>query len=328
MDRKAFKGEAILIQKITRTHSIKWYVVKNSKTSAIATPPAALGGVGSIVDHERQRLIYFMEKGIASYDFATKREKLLLSIDTNLFRVRAFWLDTEKDVLYFIRQKYSPAWKVLLANLKEQNATAMKVECSLMAYFFKSGVLRQIALFGETLAGGVADIRDDVFYARSKQKILILDINSGRILNELPEQNSVQICLAPDNKVLVWGMYSSVVYQLGPNGRKTISTFEGLFPSFSGNGLFHSFWKCSGEFYATDPRSKSSCVLKFKDLKNTAYQQHFHSAVWCPDNRHFALQLDLPCSDKGSCPALFLFDMKTKAVSFCSRNILDFNWLK
>lgn len=319
----AFKGEALLFRK---TNPVRWYIAKNKKISVIPTPLPKQAGAGSVVDHERQRLIYLREQGIASYDFLKKKEEVLIPLDTNIFRARGLCLDSKEDVLYYIRQKYSPTWKVLAANLKKNIAIGMKVKGSLLVYSFKTGVSRIIVDFDDSLTGSVVDIRSGVFYANSKQKILIIDLHSGRILKEISSPNLGQICLASDNKVLVWGLYSSSAYQLNPKGVKTASAFEGLASSFSRNGKHRSFWKRNMEFHVAGAHGKSDCALISTRISSDDIIR-FHPALWCPSNKHFALPLYIMLPPNHCDTALCVFNVEAKTATFCSRNVLDFNWL-
>lgn len=319
----AFKGEALLMRK---TNPVRWYIAKNKKISILPAPPPKLAGAGSIVDHERQRLIYLREQGIVSYNLSGKKEEVLIPLDTNLFRARGLCLDSKEDVLYYIRQKYSPTWKVLLANLKKKKAIGMKVKSSLLVYSFKTGVSQVIADFDDSLVGSVADIRSGVFYANSKQRMLIIDLHSGRILKEILSPNLGQICLAPDNKVLVWGLYSSSAYRLNPKGVKTDSVFEGLASSFSGDGKYRSFWKRNMEFHVAGAHAKSNCALISTHMSSDDIIR-FHPALWCPSNKHFALPLYVMLPPNHSDTALCVFNVEAKTATFCSYNVLDFNWL-
>lgn len=323
----AFKGEALLIRKVTQNqHLARWYIAKNKRIAVIPTPSPKLAGAGSIVDHERQRLIYLREQGIASYDFSEKKEEVLIPLDTNLYRARGLCLDSKEDVLYFIREKYSPTWDILLANLMKKKAIGMKVTGSLLVYSFKTGVSRVIVDFDDSLIGSVADIRSGVFYANSKQEILIIDLHSGRILKRISSPNLGQICLAPDNKVLVWGLYSSAAYQLNAEGVKKAVVFKGLASSFSGDGNHHAFWNRNVEFHVAGPRGKSECALRSTRMFSDDVAR-FQPALWCPCNKHFALPLYIKVPPNGCYTALCVFNVEAKTATFCSRYILDFNWL-
>ena len=322
----AFKDEAVVIRKVTQKQLPRWYIARNKKILVIPTPPPALAVTGSIVNRERQRLLYFREQGVVSYDFAAKKEELLLPFDTNLFRVRKFWLDNKEDVLYFLRERYSPQWKVILTNLKKRKAAEMKVAHSLLVYSFKTGVCRVIVDFDDSLSHGIADVRSGVFYALLKQKILIIDLHSGRTLKELPEPNIIQICLAPDNKVLVCGQYASFAYKLNNKGVKAASIYEGLASSFSGDGKHRSFWKKNMEFHVATSRSKSECALISTQM-NSDDIIRFQPALWCPSNKHLALPLYIQLPGNHCDTALCIFNVEKKTATFCSSNVLDYNWL-
>lgn len=319
----AFKGEALLIRKVDPVH---WCVAKNKRITAVPTPHPKFAGGGSVIDHERERLIYLREQGVAYYDFKRKKEEVLIPLDTNLYRTRGLCLDSKKDALYYIREKYSPPWNVLLANLIKKKAAGMKIKRSLMTYSFKTGVSRALMNLGHDLSGSITDIRSGVFYANSKQEILIIDLHSGRVLKRVPSPNLGHICLAPDNKVLVWGLYSSAAYKLDPKGVKEASVFEGLATSFSGDGKHHSFWKRNVEFHVAGPRGKSECALISTRMFSDDVAR-FQPALWCPCNKHFALPLYIKVPPNGCYTALCVFNVEAKTATFCSRYVLDFNWL-
>ena len=319
----AFNGESLLIRKVD---PVRWYIAKNGKILTLSTPPPKLAGAGSIVDHERHRLIYLREEGIASCDFSEKKETVLIPLDTNLFRARMLCLDSKEDILYYIRQKYSPTWKILLASLKKKKAIGMEIKGSLLAYSFKTGVTRVIVDFDDSLIGSVADIRSGVFYANSKQEILIIDLHSGRILKRISSPNLGEICLAPDNKVLVWGLYSSSAYQLNPRGVKKVAIFEGLSTSFSNNGKRRSFWKRNMEFHVAGARGKSECALISTHMFSDDVSR-FQPALWCPCNKHFALPLYIKVPPNGCYTALCIFNVEAKTATFYPSPVLDFKWL-
>ena len=326
LDNNASKGEAILFQRITRDqHSTRWYIATNKKTTALLTPPPTLAGVGSIVDYKRQQLLYFREQGIACYDFAEKKERLLVPLDTNLFRARRFWLDSKEDILYYIRQEYSPTWKVLLSKREKQNAVRMKVSHVLLKYSFKTGVSQVITDFGANHSGGVADIRCGVFYAQSGQTISIVDIHSGRIVKELHEQNIVKITLAPRGKAIIWGLYSPLAYQINSGGSKTNSGFKGVFPSFSSDGKKLAFWDRTGAFYVAGKQGKPVCALVLPLTESTDVIR-FSPALWCHCNEHIAIPLNISLPGNRRDVILCVLNIEEKTLTLCSHNVLDYGF--
>ena len=135
-----------------------------------------------------------------------------------------------------------------------------------------------------------------------------------------------QICLAPDNMVLVSGFYSSTAYKLNPKGVKKVSFFEGLATSFSGDGQRRSFWKKNMEFHVASSRGKSECVL-ISTRMNSDDIIRFQPALWCQSNKHFALPLYIQLPGNGCDTALCIFNVETKTATFCSSNVLNYNWL-
>ncbi len=322
----ALTGEAVLVQKVARDkRTIRWYAVKNEITTAVPAPPPSIAGVSSVVYHERELLIYFREQGIAGYGLLNRKEELLVSLDTNLYRARGFWLDGKEDILYFIREKYSPPWDVLLANLQEHKGGGMKVRRSLLAYSFRTGTSRLIADFEDGLGSSAVDARSGVFFAKVRRKILILDLHSGRILKELPEPDMVGICPTNAGKVMVWGQYSPAAYQIAPDGTRTPSDFKGLAPSFSSNGKKCAFWDRTGAFYVTGHRGKPEQAL-LSPAESQLVGEYPRPAVWCPCGDHLALPLWIARSGKRFYIALCALNIRTKTAAFCARNILDFNW--
>lgn len=319
-DAKAFAGEGILAQRPAHDcHSIRWYLTRNTTTTTIPSPPARTV-VGSIVDYEKRRLIYFREQGIACYNFAEKKEELLIPLDTNLFRAREFWLDNEEDILYFIRQKYSPSWKTLLSRLGKRKATGMKVEHALIGYSFKTGVSRIITDFGGNYREGAVDAKHGVFYAQAGQKILVIDIPSGRIRKEITEPNIVRISCAPGGRTLVWGVHSPVAYQIRPNGTKTASGFQGVSPSFSRDSGRMAFWDRVGAFCVVGKRGKPDRAL-FLSPQASVDGIAFRPALWCPCNKHLALPLNIPLFDSRSDSALCVLNVIEKTVTLCSHSL-------
>ncbi|MBI4801177.1 MAG: hypothetical protein HY796_01520 [Elusimicrobia bacterium] len=119
---KAGNGGELLVQKSgPGPIFIRWYLSKSRKLILLPSTPIMHQRRGAaIVAHRKRKLIYWREQGIVGYNLTAKKEKVLVALDSDLFRAGQFWLNENEDILYFIREKYSPPWDTILNVLKKQ----------------------------------------------------------------------------------------------------------------------------------------------------------------------------------------------------------------
>lgn len=281
----------------------------------------------AIVASKKRQLIYWREQGILGYDLVGKKEKLLVALDSNLFRAGKFCLDENEDILYFVRQESSPPWNTIFnALIKTGKCPAYKTKDSLWAYSFKDDTCRLIANFHKPGSSFLADTRAGLFYRWSIRKIMIADLRSGRVKKTLPEQEIVKLTLLPGGKILVWGYHTPGAYQIDSAGRHEASTFKDMFPTYSPDWNYCAFWKRTGELYLSGVEGKPEHLLTLSNYGKDSWTS-LQPPSWSPCGRYLALLLNTPNTGGRPKTTLFVLDLKSKTVSVRARNILDFKWL-
>lgn len=329
LNKEAGNARLLLVQKLMQDScSFPWYLSKGKGFVPLLSTPALQQRMGaSIVAGKKRQLIYWREQGIAEYDFTAKKEKLLVALDSNLFRAAKFYLDESEDVLYFIREKYSPPWNAILNVLKKTGKSPdFEVKYSLWVYSFKDNTCRSIANFHESGSSFLADTRADLFYRWSKRKIIIADLHSGKVKKTIPEQDIVKLALLPSGRILVWGFHTPGAYQIDAAGRRETSAFKGMFPAYSPDGNHCAFWERTGKLYLSGVVGKPECLLTLSNFGKDSWTG-LQPPAWSSCGRYLALLLDTPNTSGRPKTTLFVLDLKSKTASIRARNVLDFNWL-
>lgn len=326
LDNDPGSGGSLVIQKITREpDSIRWYLSQETETRLLPTPPARQQRHGAcIVAAKKRQLIYWREQGVVGFDLTSEKEVLLAALDSNFFRVAKFWLSGNEDVLYFIREQYSPPWPELLTQLTQhKSAPLQKIVYSLMVYSFKDGGCRTVKDFQGHVFENVVDTQAGIFYTHSHQEITISDLYSGKVRESVPEPGNVKISLIGNGRVLVWGLYGSNAYQLHPDGKRVSATFTGVFPAYSPDQELCAFWGREGKLYLSGALGDKELVLSLDNFKADSLHD-LQPPAWSPGGRQFSLLLGLSRQPSGT---LLTFDVPSRTMSIRAQDVLNSDWL-
>lgn len=239
----------------------------------------------------------FAAGGITAYSFETRRTRTLADADPEYEHVQRLWLSNETipRLLY-----------LLARDAESASSRRARFEAGEKQPF---NVVRTYSLWSVSTTGGdarcVVEFADwptsiDIDWTRNVAVVLLqrekirggkiveINLNEGKQVTSLPTDRAA-LMASPHQTILAWGHYKPGVTEIHGDGRETLFSQMGWYPSFAPNGRRFAFTVYDNELWLQDADGAPERILSV--LMTPDGQRYHDEIVWCACGHHFAVAL-------------------------------------
>lgn len=241
-----------------------------------------------------KELLYATSKGLASYNFCHRTERLLLPIDADSHRIQRMWQSPKDENIVFYILCIDPSPPPTQKELKSKGVVLEEVEEEYELFQWKIGSHnpKSITKFVNPPVSVDIDWGQYSLFALlgNSQELIRINLATHEVVSMgRQKENRLGFTVSPNNAFLTWDSFDlkSRIEGTPPNGRNVALAPDGGYPAFSPNGRKMAFIRKHREIWLRNENDGIEMVIAFPE-----FQTHWvEIPTWCSCGAHFAVCL-------------------------------------